>query len=739
MLYPKDLEIQKTGKYKVLKLASLVTIRPIDNDGSTMSTETMSKIAPYGSWQSPINAQMLVAQNVRLSEPKLSEKNNYWIEGRPQEQGRCVIVGAGADGKAKDLLPSPFNARSSCHEYGGASYCLDGDDIYFINAADQGIYLITQGSPEPKPVAICPEGHWRYTDMIIDSARQRIICVAENHQEKDLQQQKEEQNFIVTIDLSNLQPQSQTLHSAINGPVENPEILIGGADFYSNPSISPDGNTISWLCWNHPNMPWDVTECWTATLSPDGKTLSETRKIAGGISDTGKQESVFQPQFGPDGYLYFVSDRNNWWNIYRSDLVGIQPTVETITDLDAEFATPQWVFGMSCYDFLDNNTILCCYTQNGRWGLASIDLCPTASNSSTATPNKQESEDTSLNSKSFTLNKIETLDDNISMICAGHGRGLYFGASNIESSCLRQYEPNKAIKTICQSSSLKLPTECLSAPQAITFASGAEEAHGFYYAPQNTNFHASADELPPLIVLCHGGPTGATDTALNLKIQFWCSRGFAVFDINYRGSTGYGRHYRDSLKKQWGVKDVEDVCAGARHLVRLGLADPNRLAIKGGSAGGYTVLAALTFTNTFSAGASHYGIGDLETLARDTHKFESRYLDSMVGPYPQDIDLYKTRSPINHVEQLNCPVIFFQGLEDRVVPPNQAEEMVTAIANKGLPVAYIPFAGEGHGFRGAHAIVNSLENELYFYSQVFAFTAGSDIKAIPITNMSAPN
>jgi len=670
-----------------------------------MIRNTTKTRASCGSWQSPINASLLVADSVRLSEPKLDRNYNYWLEGRPQEKGRSVLVRAHKDNpqEREDLTAAPFSVRSNCHEYGGASYCLAGESLYFVNAKDQDIYRLCLQSKTTK--RITHEEHIRFADLIWDQKRDCLIAVAEEHSASDTHSEPE--NRIVKIETAaERQGQCTTLFS--------------GADFYSNPCLSPNGTQLSYLCWRHPNMPWDATECYIADLDKAGNVLKQEQISAADVSiEHSRGESIFQPSFGPDGHLYFVSDTSDWWNLYRYDINN--KALSCLHSLDAEFATPQWVFGMSCYSFLDAENIICCYTQQGRWQLATINIA------------------------SGNLEKIESSDlenpyDDISMVNSTAGRSLFFAANSQCASQLMQWQNGKMTE-VCRSSNSEIDPSFISIPKALSFAAGSEVAHGFYYEPCNPQFQPLADEKPPLIVLCHGGPTGATETALNVKIQFWTSRGFAVFDVNYRGSTGYGRSYRDSLKGQWGIKDVEDVCAAADYLVEQGLADPKRLCIKGGSAGGYTVLAALTFADSFAAGASHYGIGDLETLARDTHKFEARYLDSMVGPYPEDKDVYQARSPINYVEQLNCPAIFFQGLDDKVVPPNQAEAMLEALDNKGVPVAYVPFAGEGHGFRGADAIVTALEGELYFYSQLFGFEVkdlqAQSIAAVDILNLGA--
>lgn len=439
------------------------------------------------------------------------------------------------------------------------------------------------------------------------------------------------------------------------------------------------------ICWNHPQMPWDGTECYCADLNSAGE-ITTTQLIAGS-----KTESVFQPQWSPTGELFFISDRNNWWNIYRHSKTG----AEIVCDMPAEFATPQWVFGMSTYGFINDQEIFCCFSQHGQWQLGLIDLA------------------------SKTLQSIQSEFKDIAGVHCNNEYAYFFAASATQPTALYSFH-QQTIKPLLAANKSALTQDDIAQPQAISFAtSGNETAHGFYYAPKNKLITAPENTLPLLIVMCHGGPTGATETSLNLKTQFWTSRGFAVLDVNYRGSTGYGRQYRDRLKNNWGITDVIDVCSGANYLIERGLVDKNKIAIRGSSAGGYTVLAALTFGDMFKAGASLYGIGDLEALAKDTHKFEARYLDSLVGEYPKEKAVYHARSPIHHIDQLNCPVIFLQGLKDKVVPPTQAEAMVAALTKKGIKNAYVTFAEEGHGFRQAESIQQAIEAELEFYLEVF--------------------
>lgn len=616
---------------------------------------------PNGHWPSPITPELLTALGVRISEPQTVGDCIYWLESRPQEQGRTALVRESA-GVRTDLLPAPHSIRTRAHEYGGSPYLATATAIFYVLDSDQRIYRYNFADKETH--AVTPAGAYRYADFCYDHRRGCLIVVREDC----IQDAHQPESAIITLDLN-----KDEIH-----------ILAQGADFYSNPRLSPDGTHLSFLRWNHPNMPWDGTECVLAQLNHQGDVASSA-VIAGGAD-----ESVFQPQWSPTGELFFVSDRSNWWNIYRWN--GAE--AEAICVLGAEFATPQWVFGMSCYGFLSSNEILCCFSQQGFWQLGVI------------------------HSETNLLTKIETNFRDIANIYCSAGVGYFVAASATKSAQLWQYADGKL--TALSDNVQAVPEDFIAPAQPIEFPTqDGENAHGFFYAPKNPDINQSTEQLPPLLVMCHGGPTGATESSLNLKIQFWTSRGFAVLDVNYRGSTGYGRQYRDRLKNNWGVTDVIDVCSGVDYLAAKYLIDKNKVAIRGSSAGGYTALAALTFSDTFKAGASLYGIGDLEALARDTHKFEAHYLDSLVGQYPAQKAIYQQRSPIHHVDQLNCPVIFLQGLQDKVVPPTQAEAMVAALQKKGIMTKYITFEEEGHGFRQAQNIQRALNEELAFYLTVF--------------------
>jgi dipeptidyl aminopeptidase/acylaminoacyl peptidase len=638
------------------------------------------KIAPYGSWKSPITADVVAAGEVGLEQVRLDGDDVYWIERRSQEGGRKVIVRCSSDRHVTNITPVGFNARTRVHEYGGGDYAVLGRMIIFSNFADQRLYLQRLG-PEPRPLT--PAADLRYADGVINRDRKLLFCVREDHTG-----QSEAINTLVSIDL-------------MEGGAGR--VLVSGNDFYSSPRLSPDGSHLAWLTWNHPNMPWDGTELWVGTLSEDGW-VREVTHVAGGVN-----ESIFQPEWSPEGTLYFVSDRTGWWNLYR----WWNNKIEPLYPMDAEFGQPQWVFASSLYGFASERRIVCRYIKDGRDHLAILDTVTRA------------------------LDETELSFTAISQVCAAGDRVVFIGSSSTEPTSIVSLDlMTKKVEVLRRSRETDVDAGYLANPRAIEFPTESGlTAHGYFYPPQNRDYAGPADEKPPLLIMSHGGPTSASSASLKYAIQYWTSRGIAVLDVNYGGSSGYGRPYRQRLKGKWGIVDVDDCVNGARYLVAHGDVDGNRLAIRGGSAGGYTTLCALTFRNVFKAGASHYGISDLEALARDTHKFESRYLDSLIGPYPERRDLYLERSPIHFTERLNCPMILFQGLEDKVVPPNQAERMVEAVRAKNLPVAYLTFEGEQHGFRKAENIKRVLEAELYFYSKVFGFEVADPIEPVKIQNI----
>ena len=643
-----------------------------------------AKEAPYGSWESPVTADLIVAGATALGQLALDGDDVYWVEMRPRESGRNVIVRRTPDGQITDVTPTSFNARTRVHEYGGGAFTVEDGTVYFTNFDDQRLY---RQERDGVPVPITPPGDKRCADMVVDTQRGQIICVYEDHDTES----DEPVNMLVSI------------------PVDGSSgatVLVSGADFYSSPRLSPDGAKLAWLNWDHPNMPWDGVELWVADLD-DAGAVANAELVAGGA-----EESVFQPEWSPGGVLHFISDRTGWWNLYRRR----DGAVEALAPMEAEFGKPQWVFGMSTYGFDTDRRIVCSYATNAVWRLALLDT-----------------ETGRLEPIDIPFTEMGGRGD----IKAGNGRTvLEAGASSEPMTLISIDLESLEWEPLRRSSETAVDSGYLSPSQPIEFPTeDGLTAHGIYYAPNNRDYQPLPDEKPPLLVKSHGGPTSTASTALDLSIQFWTSRGFAVLDVNYGGSTGYGRAYRERLKGRWGIVDIDDCVNGARYLAERGLVDGDRLAIDGGSAGGYTTLAALTFRDVFKAGASYYGVSDLEALAKDTHKFESRYLDSLIGPYPQRMDLYHERSPIHFTDRLDCPLILFQGLEDKIVPPDQAEKMFDAVKAKGIPTAYVAFEGEQHGFRRAENIKRTLEGELYFYSRVFGFEAAGALEPVDIVNL----
>jgi len=659
----------------------------------------MPKPTAYGSWKSPITSDLIVSETISFDQSWTDGEDVYWIESRPAEGGRSVIVRWRPGSETVDINPAPTNARTRVHEYGGGAMLAADGVVFFSNFSDQRVYRIEAGA-EPRPLTPHNEDdHWRYADYVADKARKRILCVREEHRGSEVI------NTIVALPMDKGAP-----NMAAEGT-----ILISGNDFYAAPRLSPDGKTLAWLTWNHPNMPWDAVQLWLADLSSDGS-LTNPRCMAG----LEEQESICPPEWSPDGRLYFISDRSGWWNLYRLEAQGAP---EAIYPMEAEFSRPQWVFHMSSYGFLSNEKILCTYLEHGISHVATIDL-RTQKMHVLKTPYSDVRD-----------LRVNPCDGTALVIASSTSLPLALLRLDFRQS-VTSAEGDNRVEILRYASRIHIDPGYLSIPQEIEFPTEAQRtAFGFFYRPKNKDFPPPEDEKPPLIVISHGGPTGFSSSGLNLSVQFWTSRGFAVLDVNYGGSAGYGRPYRQRLNGNWGVVDIDDCVNGALYLAEKGLVDGERMAIRGGSAGGYTTLAALTFRKVFKAGASYYGVSDLEAIARDTHKFESRYMDSLVGPYPAQKELYRSRSPIHHIHQIDCPMILFQGLDDKIVLPNQAEEMVASLKKKKLPVAYIAFEGEGHGFRRAENIKRALDAELYFYGCVFGFPVADNVPAVEIYNL----
>ena len=641
----------------------------------------MSKEAPHGSWKSPITADLITAKAISLQELAVDGEDIYWIESHPKEGGRYTIIRRTPDGKITECTPPDFYARTTVHEYGGGAFTVAEGVIYFCNYHDQRLYRQRIGE---QPEVLTPGDGYRYADLVVDRQRDRLICIREDHTGGT-----EAVNTIVSV----------SLRGGDNG-----QILAKGNDFYSSDRLSPDGTRLAYLTWNHPNMPWDGCELWVADVNADGS-LQNPRLVAGGPT-----ESVFQPEWSPDGILHFVGESSGWWNLYRLD----GDKLEALYPMHAEFGLPQWVFDMSTYGFASPTRILCAYSQDGTWHLAWLDT------------------------STKILTPIPSSYTDISDVRTGKGFAAFTAGSPTQPlSVVRMDLQTGGMEALKQAFDVAVDPAYFSIPQSITYpTNGGKESHGIYYPPRNKDYVAPPGERPPLMVISHGGPTSATGTVLRYTIQYWTSRGFAVLDVNYGGSTGYGRDFRRRLNGNWGVVDVADCCNGALYLVEKGLADRERLAIRGGSAGGYTTFACLTFRpEVFTAGASHFGVSDLEFFVKDTHKFESRYLYSMVGPYPERKDLYRERSPINSIQNISAPLILFQGDEDKIVPPSQSQMMFEAVRAREVPVAYLLFKGEQHGFRRAGNIKRSYEAELYFYSKIFEFELAEPIEPVQIENL----
>ena len=644
--------------------------------------------APYGAWRSPVSSDAIASASVRISEPRFDSGALYWLESRPAAGGRYTLVRCAPGGAIEDVTRPDANVRTRAHEYGGGSFLVSGDTVFYVDYAEQRLMRQDKGD-EPLPISPAPDvpAGLRYADMRLTPDGRTLLAVQERHTASG--RAAEVVNEVVALPVTG----------------GTPHVVATGHDFYAAPRVSPDGRRVCWLQWDHPAMPWDSVELVVADLAADG-VASNARVVAGGPG-----ESIFQPEWSPEGALHFVSDRTGWWNLYRLDGEAAMP----LAPLEAEFGQPGWVFGMSTYAFLSGGRVACVVGERGvdRLGVIVPDS-----------------------------GAVTTLDTPFSAIGALVSDGadrlaLVAGGPTLGSCVATLVVSTGELEIVRRGSAFEIDLAYISTAEPIEYpTTGQRTAHALYYAPVNPNYVAPAGELPPLLVMSHGGPTGQTTGALNASVQFWTTRGIAVVDVNYGGSTGYGRAYRERLKGNWGIVDIDDCVNAARYLVERGQADGARLAIRGGSAGGYTTLAALTFTAVFATGASYYGVSDLAALARDTHKFESRYLDGLVGPWPAAEAVYTQRSPIHHTERLAAPMIIFQGLEDAVVPPSQAEMMVAALDAKGLPYAYIAYEGEQHGFRRAENIKRSLDAELYFYGRIFGFEPADAIEPVDIKNLT---
>ena len=646
-------------------------------------------VAPYGTWSSPITAAMLATGAVGLGEPSLDDGVAYWIERRATEAGRNVLVRSDPFSSPADVVPEGFDVRSRAHGYGGGAYTVRRGTVVFSNDADQRLYRL-DGDAVPEPITPDTEGRHRFADGRITDDGRRWIGVRERH-ESDRNTDVVNELVVVPLDGSS-----------------EPRIVAGGRDFYAGPRISPDGQQLAFLAWDLPWMPWDGCELFVAELGADGS-LAEPRHVAGRDGE----ESIWQPTWSPRGDLVFTSDRSGWWNLEA--LSGDERRV--LHAAEAEFGYPQWAFDERSFAFLADGSIVCWYELDGRSHLAILD------------PDTGELLDLDVPHDAHEWGPGVDADGTTILYVGG--------AAAIPNEVVWLDVTARSVEVLRSSADASVDAAFLSAPRAITFPTeGGLEAHALWYAPENPGFEAPSGERPPLIVMSHGGPTSAATPIFSLGHRFWTSRGFGVVDVNYGGSTGFGRAYRERLRGNWGVVDLADCVATARFLVDAGEADPERLLIRGGSAGGYTTICALTFTDAFAAGATYYGIADLERFATgDGHKFESRYEHTLIGPYPEAAAVYRERSPIHAVDRISTPMLVLQGTEDDVVPPSQAERIVEALRSRRIPHAYLVFEGEGHGFRAAGSIVRAREAELSFYAQILGFEPGDPVPKLPIAHL----
>jgi dipeptidyl aminopeptidase/acylaminoacyl peptidase len=639
-------------------------------------------VRPYGTWPSALDAGT-IAGVPRFAFDALSVAGPAvrWLEARPSEGGRVALV-EWSGGEIAELTPDGFNVRTRVHEYGGGACWFHGETAYCSSYDDSRLYAVEGRRARPLTPEPLELHSLRYADGAVSPDGGLVVCVRERHEDGDVH------NELVAL--------------PADGSGEA-RIFATGHDFYAAPRVSPDGSRLAWLCWDHPRMPWDGTELWVADVSSDG-TLSAERLVAGG-----PEESVVQPAWSSDGRLHFVTDRNGWWNLHREDraLTGLE---------DGEIGCSAWIFGTRRFAFLGDGRIACVVTRRAIDALELLD------------PETGTLEPAGLDWTSYAP----------TMLAAEGSTVVFAAASPTEPVTVAAWDADSGGQTILHRViDLGLDPAAIPIPRAVEFptADGAT-AHAFYYPPTSVDDEGPADERPPLQVVCHGGPTGHRAPSLTPSFLFWTQRGVGVVDVNYRGSSGFGRAYRRALDGRWGEIDWQDCVAAARHLAEQGDADPDRTWVEGGSAGGYVVLCALTFDpEAFAAGVSHFGVADVEALATDTHKFESRYLDSLIGPYPEAIELYRARSPVHFADRLARPLLLLQGLDDKVVLPNQAEMMAEALDRKGIAHAYLPFEGEGHGFRKQENVRRALEATLSFVGRVFGFEPADELDPVEIRHL----
>lgn len=661
----------------------------------------MTTPAPFGTWPSPITLDLLVEGAVGLSFPSLVQGRAYWVESRPAEAGRLVLRRSAPDGsEAEDVFGPDYSVRTLAHEYGGLCYVVDGETVYFSNYSDQRLYRMSPGE-EPRPITAEPPTACavRFAAPVVAPDGRYLIAVRERHPEPDSPSGVVNDVVVVPTDGSS-----------------DPTVLLEGHDFFSHPVLSPDGRRIAWVTWDHPHMPWDEAEVWCGDVREDADgrpSVVARRRVAGGPC-----ESATQPKFSPDGTLVFVSDRTGWWNVYAADPDGVPD--RPLAAMDADLGAPDWVFGTSSFAAGHNGSIV------GTWfdqGLCRLGVLHPGADRFVQIP-----------AALTYFAELRSGDDGRSVVAIAGSAAEPLAVVRIEVPAPGS-EADTRIDVLRRARQDTVGEAYLSVPEPIEFPTEGElTAHALFYPPRNPDVGAPEGERPPLIVSIHGGPTGLARPTLNYGIQFWTSRGFAVVDVNYGGSSGYGRAYRERLRGQWGVVDLADCVNAARFLVDAGRVDGDRLLIHGGSAGGYTTLCAATFTDVFAAGASYFGIADTMVFVEETHKFESRYTDGLFGPWPDTEEVYRDRSPVLHAEQLATPLIIFQGLEDKIVPPDQAEIMVAALREKRVPHAYVPYEGEQHGFRRAENVRRTSEAELYFYGKVLGFEPADELTPVEIVH-----